>query len=115
MHVGEDREAGALADTREGSEPFVEAWSPGGADVGAIGVVEARLVNDSAGDTLRQPREMIADAHVQPVGLEHARTGDEKERISAEAGHRSVSPRLRRADVLPRGLRGAGRPSPRRR
>ena len=58
---------------------------------------------------------MIADAHVQRVGLENARAGNEKERIAAKADHRRVSLLLRPASAPRLGLRVGDWPWRRRR
>ena len=70
------------------------------AGVRAIRLVEARLVDDAARHAFGEPREVLADAQVERVVLEHARAGDQEERVTSEV-RRHVSRRLRRATRRP--------------
>ena len=101
MHVGEDRQSGRRAHAIERGEPLVEPGPAARAGVRAIGLVEARLEDDSARHALGEPREVLADAQVERVVLEHTRTGDEEERVAPE----------RRGTRQSRGLTSDGAPA----
>src|SRR5437867_3026805 len=49
-----------------------------GVQTRAVGLVVRRLVDDADAELDRQLRERLADAHVEVVGLDDARTRDEK-------------------------------------
>jgi hypothetical protein len=54
------------------------------AGVRSIRFVEARLVDDAAGNAFGELREVFADAKIQRVILEDARAGDEKEGVTTK-------------------------------
>ena len=85
MNISENRQAGRRANAIERSETFVEPGPAVSAGVRAIRFVEARLVDDAARHAFGESREMLADAQVERVALEHARTGNEKQRITSES------------------------------
>src|SRR6185369_7719744 len=99
-----------LAHTRERREAVIEARASMAALIRTIRLVEACLVDDPAGHLLREAREVLADAQVQRIVFEHARAGDEKERVFSEP-YRHVS------RPLPRELAtsAVAAPAPRRR
>jgi hypothetical protein len=82
MHVGENRKSGGRSHARERLETFVQTGAAGSIDIRTIRLVEARLENDSTRHALTHPREMFADAHVECVILQHARSSDQKEPIA---------------------------------
>ena len=104
MHVGEHGQPRRRADAIERGEPLVEPGPRERAGVGAIGLVEARLEDDAAGHALGEPREMLGDAQVERVVLEHAGAGDEEERVAPEARHASPVARRSRATARRRTL-----------
>src|SRR5688500_12997892 len=115
VDVGQQRKSSCTAYAIERGEPLVEARAARGAGIGAIRLVEARLEDDASGDPLRETREMFADAHVERVGLEYARSGDEEQRIPRK--HEAhVSRLLRRAcDPCPPARQHASGEGPRQR
>ncbi len=86
VHVGENRKSRRLTNTVERGKAFVQSRTPRGSGIGAVGLVEARLEDDSTRDTLRHAREMLGDAQVERVVLDDTRSGDEKKRIARKGG-----------------------------
>src|SRR4051812_15918904 len=84
MHIGEDRQPGRTPNAVQCRQSLVDTRTSRCAGIRAIRLIEARLVDDSARDALRQAREVLTDAQVQIIRFEDARTGDEKQRVAWE-------------------------------
>src|SRR6185503_4516407 len=99
-----------LLDPLQGPQSLVDARPAMRLHVGAIRLVEARLVHDAAGNPVGQSGKVLGHLEVERVVLQDTGTGNDEERVISKDGHVSrPSPRTMRrsraADVslsLPR-------------
>src|SRR5215208_1201276 len=81
MDICKDRQPRCLAHSLECFEPGVQPWTTRRVAIGPVRFVEARLVDDSAGNLFREARELLANAQIQVIALQYTWTGDQKKLV----------------------------------
>jgi hypothetical protein len=76
MNVGEDRKSSRCSHPPECGNALVEPRSTRGSSVGAVSLVEAGLVYDTARNALLDPEKRLGDFQIQRIVLEYARPRD---------------------------------------
>src|SRR5438094_611223 len=81
MNVGQDAQPARLLDAFQRAQTVVQPRSAVRAGVRAVGLVEARLVDDAARNAVGELREPLGDREIERVVLENAGAGDDEERM----------------------------------
>src|SRR5207253_1374287 len=82
-------------------ETGIDARAAGGARVGSIRLVEARLEDHATRNQWSDLGQVVGDAEVQVIGLEHARSGNEKQLVLRKERHDQSAASTSVPDDLP--------------
>ncbi len=83
VNVREDRHAAARLDRRENAEALIESGTAKGRARGAVRLVERRFEDERHVHAARDVGELFRERGRVGVALDHARPGDEDERVAA--------------------------------
>ncbi len=105
VDVGDHREAGLLLDEPQHPHPLREARAAEASDRAAVGLVEGGLEDQRHAEALGHRGQHVGRLEHQVLALDHARAGDDGERMGAGAADHHARRQLDESDLLLRGDR----------